>query len=218
MQFINPVPVKKALLFLTLILSLQLPQSLHAQFYDFTRAIPPVDSTGTPLPGANTTFADGTALQPDGDNARSSKWALRPYGNVAVFSGLGLTSTTPPANTKELATTVTGLKPGAQYTVDVLFWSSTSSTWGVRAGLNYAHETHTNAWFDNTTTNVVPAYLLAWKNVMPTNFSESGRTLYAAPLGRRMPMPMARSKCSCTTCRPAIPACAPGIKAWPSRK
>lgn len=183
MQFINLARVKRALPFLTLILSLVLPQALHAQFYDFTRAIPQLDSTGVPLPGANTIFADGTVFQPDGENARSSNWALRPYGNVAVLSGLGLTSTTPPANTKELATTVTGLKSGAQYTVQVLFWSSTVSTWGVRAGLNYAHETHTNAWFNNTTTNVEPAYLLPWKNVMPTNFSESGRTLYAGPLG-----------------------------------
>lgn len=142
-----------------------------------------MDDTGAPLAGANTTFADGTNFQPDGDNARSSKWALRPYGNVAVLSGLGPDSSTPPPDTKELATTVTGLKAGAQYTVKVLFWNTTNSFWGVRAGLNYAHETHTNSWFDDSTAGVVQAYLLPWKTVMPTNFNESGRTLYAAPLG-----------------------------------
>jgi hypothetical protein len=162
---------------------LGLPQNARGQFYDFTRAIPPKDSTGTPLAGANTTFADGTAFQPDGDLARSSNWAWRPFGNVAILSSLGPSSSAPPTNTRELATTITNLKPGAQYTVKVLFWSSTSSQWGVRAGLNYAFGTHTNAWFDNTNAVVVPANLIAWKTVMPTNFSESGRTLYAAPLG-----------------------------------
>lgn len=175
--------MKNSIVLVSLVLGLIFPQALHAQFYDFTRAIPPVDDTGAPLAGANTTFADGTTLQPDGDNARSSKWALRPYGNVAVLSSLGTGSTTPPTSTKELATTVTGLKPGTQYTVKVLFWSSTASFWGLRAGLNYAHETHTNAWFNNTTNGVFQAYWLPWKTVMPTNFSESGRTLYAAPLG-----------------------------------
>jgi hypothetical protein len=158
-------------------------QTAHGQFYDFTRAIPPKDSSGTPLAGANTTFADGTAFQPDGDLARSSNWAWRPFGNVSILSSLGPSSSTPPTNTRELATTITSLKPGAQYTVKVLFWSSTSSLWGVRAGLSYAFGTRTNAWFDNTTVGVVAANLIPWKAVMPTNFSEGGRTLYAAPLG-----------------------------------
>src|SRR6185437_1914950 len=105
----------RALVFL--LLGLLLPQALQAQFYDFTRAIPQMDSTGAPLAGANTTFADGTTFQPDGDNARSSKWAWRPYGNVAILRSLGPSSTTLPTAAKELATTVASLKAGAQYTV-----------------------------------------------------------------------------------------------------
>lgn len=175
--------MKKPIVFIALVLGLTLPQALQAQFYDFTRAIPQMDATGAPLAGANTTFADGTAFQPDGDNARSSKWAWRPYGNVDILSSLGPSSTTLPTAAKELATTITSLKPGAQYTVQVLFWSSTSSLWGVRAGLNYANGAHTNPWFANTNATVVQAYFLPWKAVMPTNFSEGGRTLYAAPLG-----------------------------------
>jgi hypothetical protein len=182
----NPSHWKRPYVFVVLtalLWSLGLIQTAHGQFYDFTRAIPPKDSLGTPLTGANTTFADGTAFQPDGDLARSSNWAWRPFGNVAILSSLGPSSSTPPTNARELATTITNLKPGTQYTVQVLFWSSTSSQWGVRAGLNYAFGTHTNAWFDNTNALVFPANLIAWKTVMPTNFSESGRTLYAAPLG-----------------------------------
>src|SRR5262249_44013833 len=78
------------------------------------RAIPPKDSSGTPLPGANTTFADGTAFRPDGDLARSSNWAWRPFGNVTILSSLGPSYSTPPTNTRELATTITNPKQGAQ--------------------------------------------------------------------------------------------------------
>src|ERR1044071_9280593 len=67
-----------------LVWGLGLLETARGQFYDFTRAIPQKDSAGTPLAGANTTFADGTAFQPDGDLARSSNWAWRPFGNVAI--------------------------------------------------------------------------------------------------------------------------------------
>ncbi len=162
------------------ICSFSLPFESQAQFFDFVRAIPPTDSTGTPLAGANTTFADGSTLQPDGDATRSSKWAWRPFGNGGVLSSLGPSSSTPPANTKELVTTISGLKPGASYSVKVLYWNG--ANWGVRAGLEYANGTHTNAWFDTNSTAVVTADLVPWKT-LPTVWSENGRTLYAGSLG-----------------------------------
>lgn len=157
-------------------------QKLHAQFYDFVRAIPQNDSTGAPLAGGNTTFADGTVFVPDSDVARSSKWSWRPsLGIDGVLNSLGPTSSTPPSNTKELVTTVSGLKPNTQYAVKVLYWDS-SGTWGIRAGLTYAYGTRTNTWFDSNSTAVVTADLLPWKT-LPRVFSESGRDLTAGSLG-----------------------------------
>jgi hypothetical protein len=159
------------------------PQTTHAQgFYDFIRAIPQKDPNGVAIPGANTTFADGTTFQPVGDLARSSSWAFRPYGTGGILSSLGLNSSTPPTNTKELVTTVHGLKPGATYSVQVLFWGPDDALWGIRAGLQYAHGQRTNTWFDVNSNNVVEANLLPWKTI-PDIFDEGGRTFYAVSLG-----------------------------------
>lgn len=162
---------------------LALPQNVFAQgFFDFTRAIPQMDATGVPLPGANTTFADGTAFRPDGDAARSDKWAWRPYGDTGILSSLGPSSSTPPSNTKELVTTVQGLKPGTNYAVKVLFWSPDDGLWGIRAGLHYAHNQRTNNWFIVSSPEVVEADYIPW-NTIPSIFDEGGRTLFAASLG-----------------------------------
>jgi hypothetical protein len=162
------------------VLSLALAQRAQAQFFDFVRAIPQKDTNGVPIAGANTTFADGTSFQPVGDLARSSQWAYRPFGNGGVLSSLGVNSSTPPTGTKELVTTVTGLKPGTSYVVKVLFWDT--DVWGVRAGLTYANGLRTNAFFDINSPGVLTADLLPWRN-MPFLVSESGRTLYAGPVG-----------------------------------
>jgi hypothetical protein len=161
--------------------SLVFSQKLHAQFFDFVRAIPQNDSTGAPIAGANTTFADGSAFVPDTDVARSSKWSWRTsLGIGGVLNSLGPTSSTPPSNTKELVTTISGLKPNTSYDVKVLYWES--SNWGIRAGLTYAYGTRTNTWFDTNSTAAVTADLLPWRTLPPI-WSESGRTLNAGSLG-----------------------------------
>lgn len=165
-----------------LVASMAFPHRAQAQFFDYTRAIPLRDPSGATMTGANTTCADGSIFQPAADAARSHQWTWRPYGDVCILSSLGPSTSTPPANTRELVTTVTGLEPGAHYVVKALFWSPDSGLWGVRAGLHYAAGVRTNAWFDNTTTGVLPANLLPW-NAMPGIFRDSGRTLFAAPLG-----------------------------------
>jgi hypothetical protein len=165
------------------LLSLMLAlQDAQAQTFEFTRAIPQMDPAGAPLAEANTTFADGTDFQPAGDEARSSKWAWRPYGTDGILSSLGPTTTTLPTSTKELVTTVSGLEPGAEYVVKALFWSPDTSPWGVRADLTYAHGTRTNQWFEGASEGVVAANLFSWAT-MPSVFREGGRSLLAAPLG-----------------------------------
>lgn len=160
--------------------SLLRPQGAQAQgFYDYIRVIPEKNTNGVAMPGANTTFADGTSFTPDIDTTRSHRWAWRAQGDVAILSSLGPTSTLP-NNTKELVTTVNNLVPGAQYAVKVLFWSN--DPWGIRAGLTYANGTRSNTWFDSQSTNVVLAEFLPWKNV-PGTFSDGGRDLYAASVG-----------------------------------
>lgn len=167
---------------LTALLAAGLALPVQAQFWIYTAAIPQRNPSGIALSGANTTFADGTIFQPDGDAARSSKWTWRAYGDGHILSSLGPNASTPPVNAKELVTTVSGLEPGKSYRVQVLFWSTTAGGWGVRAGVQYAHGTHTNAWFDNTGDEVSAANLLPWIN-QPPLFSESGRTLYAGQAG-----------------------------------
>lgn len=151
-------------------------------FYDFVPAIPIRDASGVMLPNGNTEFADGTFFQPVGDEARSDRWAWRPYGIGGILSSLGPSTSTPPAQTRELVTTVSGLEPTASYSVKVLFWSS-SQQWGVRAGVVYANGTRSNPWFDNQSEAVILANMLPW-GVMPTMFSDSGgRSLYAGSVG-----------------------------------
>lgn len=158
------------------------PQRLKAQGYEFFRAIPQMDSTGAPLPGANTTFADGTAFRPAADAARSDSWAWRPYGDTGILSSLGMNSSAPPANTKELVTTLHGLKSGTNYAVQVLFWGPDDGLWGIRAGLQYAHEHRTNIWYDVNSPAVMEADYVPW-NTIPAIFDEGGRTLFAVSLG-----------------------------------
>ncbi len=165
-----------------LILSLARPENARAQFYYFTRAIPQLNTNGLPMPGANTTFADGSLFQPTGNDARSDLWAWRPFGDQYILSSLGPNSSTPPAQTKELVTTVTGLESGSDYEVKALFWTSDSQLWGIRAGLKYAGGLRTNAWFTSASTGVLVASYLPWQT-MPSVFTESSRTLFAAPLG-----------------------------------
>jgi len=162
---------------------LGLVSASQAQLFKYVRAIPARSPTGLAMQDANTTFADGSILQPAPDTARSSDWTWRAQGDVAVLSSLGPGTTTLPTNTKELVTTIEGLKPGATYAVHALFWSPQSGTWGVRAGLNYAGGSRSNPWFNNTTAAVVEARLLAWET-MPMIFKDdASRPLYAANLG-----------------------------------
>jgi hypothetical protein len=170
-----------------LALVLVFPQRLKAQgFYEFFRAIPEMDSTGAPLAGANTTFADGSTFRPAGeptnDLARSDSWAWRAYGDSGILSSLGPGSSAPPSNTKELVTTLRGLKPGTNYAVTVLFWGPGNGLWGIRAGLQYAHEHRTNLWYDVTSPTVMEANYVPW-NTIPSVFDEGGRTLFAVSLG-----------------------------------
>ena len=176
----NRVRLKQLLFALALFIALTVPYRSFAQFVDFIPAIPARDTNGLLVAGGNTTFADGSTFQPAGNDARSSNWAWRPFGNDGILSSLGLTTNTAPANTKELVTTASNLKPGSAYTVYALFWNT--GQWGLRAGLNSGTAARTNTWFDADSSNVITADLLPWQT-MPTNISESGRTLYAAPLG-----------------------------------
>jgi hypothetical protein len=177
-------PVKALLLHIVPLLAAGFMQ-LHeakAQFAYFTPVIPERGPDGVALPGGNTTFADGSVFIPGTDAARSSKWTWRAQGAGFVLSSLGPASTTPPTETKELATTVQGLKPGAKYAAYVLFWSTDPGMWSVRAGLVYGQELRTNVLFTNGTPGVILATYLPWET-MPPIFEDGGRPLFAGSLG-----------------------------------
>lgn len=82
--------------------------------------------------GGNTTLSDGSTLNAD-DTTGGTTWRQRDnaqFGSAAtVFEGVD--------PSPEIKTTLTGLTPGASYTIYVHFWDPTHNTteaWAVQAG------------------------------------------------------------------------------------
>jgi hypothetical protein len=139
----------------------------------------------------NTTLANGNLFNPPlngvtgADNNWEQRTVLGSSGNIFESSGENVTENAP-----ELRTLLTGLTPGASYSVYVHFWDPTSTTedWSVRAG--FAANPGANTLFSaaDATGDLTGATAAVLANTLnfstaPTVFAESGRALLAGWLG-----------------------------------
>ncbi|MGC3959882.1 MAG: BNR-4 repeat-containing protein [Verrucomicrobiota bacterium] len=93
--------------------------------------------------GGNTALAVGGAFIPStATSGTDGLWRLRTLGhNATTFESGGDISTTGNAaggnneDTARLTTTISGLTPGARYSVYAYFWNASGQTWRIRAGL-----------------------------------------------------------------------------------
>lgn len=138
----------------------------------------------------NTTLADGSLFSPplNGTTGADHNWEQRTvFGSSGTIFESGGENVT--ENAPELRTLITGLTPGAAYSVYVNFWDPTSATedWNVRAG--FASNPGANTLFsaadatvELTSTAAMLASTLTYSTA-PTIFAESGRALLAGLLG-----------------------------------
>jgi hypothetical protein len=138
----------------------------------------------------NTTLADGSLFSPplNGTTGTDNNWEQRTTfgssGNIFESGGENVTENAP-----ELRTLITGLTPGASYSVYVNFWDPASAVedWNVRAGIASNPGANTlfsaaDATGDLTSTAAVLASTLTYSTA-PTIFLESSRDLLAGFLG-----------------------------------
>lgn len=138
----------------------------------------------------NTTLADGSLFNPplNGTTGADNDWEQRTVlgsgGNVFESGGENVTENAP-----ELRTLITGLTPGASYSVYVNFWDPTSTVedWNIRAG--FASNPGANTLFsaadateELTATAAILASTLTYSTA-PTIYLESGRALLTGLLG-----------------------------------
>jgi hypothetical protein len=137
----------------------------------------------------NTTLADGSLFSPplNGTTGADNNWEQRTTfgssGNIFESGGEAV------ENAPELRTLLSGLTPGATYSVYVHFWdgSGTAPDWNVRAG--FTANPGANPIFANPAdaadlgaTAAVLASSLTYSTA-PTTFVEADRTLFAGLLG-----------------------------------
>ena len=116
------------------VLSLFFAQSAFAQFegstYDGTYYDATTDNTAATDGTSPWYFIDGT------DTAVNTLWRVRTAFGQGIFEADGSGNDAAFYGDKpEIYTTISGLVPGMSYDVDVIFWSSDSGSWRVRAGL-----------------------------------------------------------------------------------
>jgi hypothetical protein len=140
----------------------------------------------------NTALADGSLFSPplNGTTGADNNWEQRTtFGSSGnIFESGGETA----ENAPELRTLVSGLTPGATYSVYVHFWdgSGTAPDWNVRAG--FSANPGANPIFANpadagdlSATAAVLASSLTY-DTAPTTFAEADRTMFAGLLGSGM--------------------------------
>lgn len=139
----------------------------------------------------NTTLAGGGTFSPplNGTTGADNNWEERTVlgsgGNVFEASGENVSENAP-----ELKTTLSGLTPGATYTIYVYFWdpASTGEDWNIRAGSASNPSSNTLYSAADATTDLggATAAVLAstlTHDVAPSVVTESGRNLLAASIG-----------------------------------
>ena len=141
--------------------------------------------------GGNTTLANGSLFShpTNGTTGADNNWELRTvlasHGTIYESGGENVTENAP-----EIRTTISGLVPGATYTVFVNFWDPVSAVedWSIRAGFtaNPGANTLFSAADATAELGVATAAVLASSQTFstaPTIFLESARNLHAGHLG-----------------------------------
>jgi autotransporter-associated beta strand protein len=139
----------------------------------------------------NTTLADGATFTPplNGTTGLDNNWEQRTVfgssGNIYEAGGENGNEDAP-----EIRTTISGLTPGVEYVVYVLFWdpASTAEDWSVRAGFTANPGANIRFCAPDATGDLTPATgaILASDLVYstaPTIFSEGARDLRAGLVG-----------------------------------
>jgi hypothetical protein len=159
-----------------------------------TNAVPPNNSQAityldaTSGAGGNTTLSDGSVFNPPPDSVTGldNNWETRNYGTGGnVYEAGGEVA----ENAPEIRTTISGLVPGARYSIYVFFWDAVGTTenWSVRAGLTSnpgANQLYSAA--DATNTLGAKAGVLASTlnyAGTPPLLTEANRLMLAAQLG-----------------------------------
>lgn len=137
----------------------------------------------------NTTLANGSLFSPplNGTTGADQNWEQRTtFGSSGnIFEAGGEVA----ENAPEIRTLISGLTPGASYTVYAHFWdgSGTAPDWNVRAG--FSSNPGANTLFANpadaadlSATAAVLASSLTY-GTAPTLFTEVDRTMYAGLVG-----------------------------------
>lgn len=139
-------------------------------------AVPDLDLAGNPLPGANTTLADGSGLFHPGTTGRFNMRTDVGNNSSMLLSGGG-------DPVKELKTTVRGLQPGQVYPVATMFWSATNGLWSIRAGLEYGNDNLENPLFNPNSATTLDSRTFVWSNNEQVMTTEDNRVMYGAFLG-----------------------------------
>jgi hypothetical protein len=139
---------------------------------------------------SNTTLANGSAFNPplNGTTLTDNNWEQRTVfgsgGNIFEAGGEQAAENAP-----ELKTTLTGLTPGASYTLHAYFWdpTSTGEDWNIRAGATSNPGANTLYSAADSTAELGSSTTVAAStqtfSSAPTILAEGGRALLAAPLG-----------------------------------
>lgn len=164
--------------------------------YPLLAALLAVPATGqvvfhnaTSGPAGNTRLASGSEFNPplNGTTGADNNWEQRTtFGSSGnIYEAGGETG----ENAPELVTLLTGLTPGASYSVRVHFWdgAGTAPDWNVRAG--FTASPGANTLFaspadaaDLGATAAVLASSLTY-TTPPSTFAEADRTMFAGPVG-----------------------------------
>lgn len=138
----------------------------------------------------NTTLATGGTFAPptNGTTGNDNNWEQRTtFGSGgSIFESGG---EQPAENAPELRTTISGLTPGASYTIFVYFWdpTSTGEDWSIRAAGSSNPGANTLYSASDSTTELGSTAAISANTqtfaTAPTTLVEGGRALLAAPIG-----------------------------------
>ncbi|WP_442481688.1 BNR-4 repeat-containing protein [Aeoliella sp. SH292] len=133
----------------------------------------------------NTAYSNGSTFTP----TVNPDWQIRGIGNGTdgslgnggrIYQG----GSDDPNSAGELKTTLTGLTPGAPYTVYANYWDATGSAWRIRVGTESGELT----LYDSPRTNVVGAIDGSGIDTLEYTdtplFAEGNRRMWGAPLGQ----------------------------------
>ncbi|MBX3425545.1 MAG: autotransporter-associated beta strand repeat-containing protein [Pirellulales bacterium] len=143
-----------------------MPTQLVYQYLDATHGV-----------GGNTTLSSGATFEP----TTNPDWQLRTAlgNNGTIYQG----GSDDPASAPELKSTITGLTPGATYTVYANYWDATGSQWQIRAGTTSGALTLYDSPDDAVAGAVDGINTSTLFYATAPLRTEGNRTMYGAPMG-----------------------------------